>query len=130
MPTSSIFIKTISVRLESIASVRPPAHHFRSSRNSGQHASGPPRPKSANNGSRSYFMPHRRGRSRTQIASPELLALACPSKASYHTLSGKNGADLFCRSNSQLITFQLEKSYLVLSGEKLIPRYVHFGCKL
>src|SRR4030081_195523 len=59
-----------------------------------------------------------------------VLAFALPGEGSDHFLSGINGTGLLRRSNDQLFALQLEKSHLVLPGQKLIPRYVDLGRKL
>src|SRR5262249_20705941 len=59
-----------------------------------------------------------------------VLAFALPREGSDHFLAGKNGTDLFSRSNGQIVALQLEKSHLVLAGEKLIPGYVDLGREL
>jgi len=44
--------------------------------------------------------------------------------------AGINGTGLFSRSNGQLVALQLEKSHLVLPGQKLVPGYVDLGREL
>ena len=46
---------------------------------------------------------------------------AFPTEGTYDFLPGINGADLFGRSDAQLVVVQLEESHLVLPGEKLVP---------
>src|SRR4030088_1876627 len=76
------------------------------------------------------FLNLRFGARGTQEIGLAFLALTLPSEGSYHSLAGVDGADLFSRSNAQLVAIQLEESYLVLPGEKLLPRHVDLGRKL
>jgi hypothetical protein len=78
----------------------------------------------------SSFGPQSVRRSERAGASLALSAFAFPSEGAYDFLTGKNGADLFGRSDAQPVALQLEKSHLVLPREKLVPRYVDFGRKL
>jgi hypothetical protein len=75
----------------------------------------------------SHFDPKQTSTRRT---SASLLALALPSEGSYHSLAGIDRADLFSRSNAQLVAVQLEVSHLFLPGKKFIPRHVDLGRKL
>src|SRR5450631_1097103 len=59
-----------------------------------------------------------------------LSALALPIEGTYNSLTGKNRAGLFGRSDDQLVALELEESNLVQPGKQFVPRYVHFGCKL
>ena len=59
-----------------------------------------------------------------------VLAFALPGEGSDHFLAGINSTGLFSRSNGQLVALQLEKSHLVLPGQKLIPGYVDLGREL
>src|ERR1043166_1493220 len=67
---------------------------------------------------------------RTPNASLAVLAFTLPGEGSDHFLAGINGTGLFSRSNGQLVALQLEKSHLVLPGQKLIPGYVDLGREL
>src|SRR6478672_6616172 len=59
-----------------------------------------------------------------------LLAFALPGAGSDPFPAGINGTGLFSRSNGQLVALQLEKSHLVLPGQKLVPGYVDLGREL
>src|SRR5215475_15995690 len=59
-----------------------------------------------------------------------VLAFALPGKGSDHLLAGINGTGLFSRPNGELVALQLEKSHLVLPGQKLVPGDVDLGGEL
>src|SRR5476651_1832175 len=56
-----------------------------------------------------------------------LSALALPIEGTYNSLTGKNRAGLFGRSDDQLVALELEESNLVQPGKQFVPRYVHFS---
>jgi hypothetical protein len=68
------------------------------------------------------FLNLRFGARGTQNTGLPFSALTFPSEGSHYLLARVDGAGLFCGSNGELVSFQLEEPDLGCAGQNLVPR--------